>query len=322
MEKLSMLVDASLAIEKERVEGEVRQTHIVINGLKVLVATGQISRKSAEEILEQWKKRRILPDAFRLQLSDPETDELVRRVRGLEDYVDGRVADLIKAHPAYPWFSRVKGVGGENIGKIVGPVRVKPADFMVCVNKECDTKRVPREDCIDTICPSCEETLVEAGYADTISALWMFSGWAPGEDGKAMRRVKGEKLPYNSQLRSMGWRLGQSLVRAKGKFYSYPEKGVGYIQFKETYRQRFENQGFRVVPASALPTTGGKKYEPEGVISEGHLHNMALRRTIKLFLACLWLVWREAEGLPVTKPYAIDKLGHVSFIDPWEMVDR
>jgi len=26
--------------------------------------------------------------------------------------------------------------------------------------------------------------------------------------------------------------------------------------------------------------------------------------------------------LPVTKPYAIDKLGHDSFIDPWSMTDR
>jgi len=58
------------------------------------------------------------------------------------------------------------------------------------------------------------------------------------------------------------------------------------------------------------------------MISEGHIHNMALRKMIKLFLVCLWVVWREEEGLSVTKPYAIDRLGHNSYIGPWEMVDR
>jgi hypothetical protein len=49
---------------------------------------------------------------------------------------------------------------------------------------------------------------------------------------------------------------------------------------------------------------------------------MALRKMVKLFLACLWLEWRKAEGLPLTKPYAIEQLGHDSFISPEEMCDR
>ena len=58
------------------------------------------------------------------------------------------------------------------------------------------------------------------------------------------------------------------------------------------------------------------------MIAEGHVHNQAMRKMVKLFLACLWLTWREAEGLPVAKPYAIDQLGHDSYIAPWDMVDR
>ncbi|GAJ19172.1 unnamed protein product [marine sediment metagenome] len=58
------------------------------------------------------------------------------------------------------------------------------------------------------------------------------------------------------------------------------------------------------------------------VIWVGHLDAMAVRKMIKLFLACLWLVWREAEGLPTRSPYAIEKQGHSSVISPWEMTDR
>lgn len=54
----------------------------------------------------------------------------------------------------------------------------------------------------------------------------------------------------------------------------------------------------------------------------GHLDAMALRKMTKLFLSCLWLVWREAEGLPTRDPYPIERKGHTSLISPWEMVDR
>ena len=239
---LPSLVDAALAVEKLRVASEVRQSHLTLQGRQ-----------------------------------DPETDELHRRLKDLEDYVDGRVAHLIQGHPAYNWFSKVKGIGKENIGKVVG--------------------------------------LIDIEKAPTISSLWKFAGFSV-EEGAAPRRQKGGKLEYNSQLRSMCWRLGSSLLRAKGKFYDY------YLKEKDKYYQRYQNQGVKIVPATSLPKKEGKRYEPEGMISEGHVHNQAMRKMIKLFLSCLWVVWRQAEGLPVTKPYALDRLGHNSYIDPWEMVDR
>jgi len=239
---LEALVDAQLVVEKLRVQSQVRQTHLKLRGNQ-----------------------------------DPETDELHNRIQDLESYIDGRVAAIITAHPAYDWFSRVKGVGKENIGKIVGQVDIE--------------------------------------RASTISALWKFAGFSV-ENGKAPKRMKGEKLSYNSQLRSMCWRLGSSLMRAKGKFYTY------YLNEKEKYQQRYENQGIKIVPVAQLPKKDGKKYEPEDKIAEGHVHNQALRKMIKLFLACFWLAWRESEGLPTSAPYAIDQLKHDSFIKPEEMTDK
>jgi hypothetical protein len=245
MEKSSLtyLVDASLTIEKLRVATQVRQTHLSLQGRQ-----------------------------------DPDTDDLLENLMALEKYVDGKVAARIKTHPAYGWFSRVKGVGKENIGKVVGPIDIE--------------------------------------IADTVSSLWKFAGFSV-DDGRAPQRRKGAgPLHYNSQLRSMCWRLGSSLLRARGKFYGY------YLEQKERYVQRYQNEGRSIVPATALPKKDGKRYEPENMISEGHVHNQALRKMIKMFLSCLWVVWREAEGLPVTRPYAIDQLGHNSYIDPWEMIDR
>ena len=260
---LPALIDAALAIEKPRVASEVRQKHFANQGKK-----------------------------------DSETDELHRRLVDLETYVDARVATLIKAHPAYPWFSRVKGVGKENIGKVVG--------------------------------------LIDIEKDDTVSSLWKFAGFAP-VDGKAEKRQRGTKLQYNSQLRSTCWRLGTSLLKARGKFYEY------YLREKERYLTKYASQGIRVIPTPAgrycptclveveakarkyCPTCGSllsKKQEPEGVIFEGHVHNQAVRKMIKLFLALLWDSWREAEGLPTRVPYPAEYLGHNHIIKPEEMVDK
>ena len=243
---LTTLVNAALAIEKLRVASEIRQTHLT-----------------------------------RQEKQDPETDELHRRLKDFEDFedfVDGRVSYFIQSHPAYPWFSEVKGVGRENIAKVVA--------------------------------------LIDIQKANTISSLWKFAGLSV-ENGVAPKRHKGGgRLEYNSQLRSMCWRLGLSLLRAKAKFYDY------YLKEKDKYYQKYENQGIKIVPATSLPKKDGKRYEPEGMIAQGHVHNRAMRKMVKLFLACLWLVWREAEGLPVTKPYAIERLGHNSYIGPWEMTGR
>jgi hypothetical protein len=96
-----------------------------------------------------------------------------------------------------------------------------------------------------------------------------------------------------------------------------------YLREKEKEIQKCLNKGWKIVPATELPKDKNhKRYEPEDMISEGHIHNRALRKMIKLFQACLFLIWRETEGLPATKPYAIDVLGHDSMIDPWKMVDR
>jgi hypothetical protein len=237
---LGTFVDAGLIIEKLRVQLQVRQTHL--------------------------KKQ---------ERKDADADWLLEQVIALEKQVDSKVSELLKVHPAYKWFSGVKGIGKENIGKVVG--------------------------------------LIDIEKANTISSLWKFAGYAVDTEGRAPRMTRGVKLEYNAKLRSNCWRVATSLLRAKGKYYTY------YLEQKERYVQRFTNEGYSIMPASQLPKT---KQGEGKVISEGHIHNMALRKTIKMFLAHLWLVWREEEGLPITKPYSIDIIKHDTFIGPWEFVEK
>ena len=51
-------------------------------------------------------------------------------------------------------------------------------------------------------------------------------------------------------------------------------------------------------------------------ITKLHAHRRAIRKMMKIFLSHLWIKWRTVEGLPVSKPYVIERLGHQHFIEP------
>jgi hypothetical protein len=194
LNNLACYVDASLSIEKLRVASQVRQTHL-------------------------GKKNR----------HDKNTDNIVAKLVELEDFVNGIIAEELESHPAYWWFSKVKGIGKENIGKVVGFIRVKPEKG---VDKDGVEYDLP--------------------YADTVSAVWEFAGYGVVE-GHGPKRTKGEKLSYCASLRTMVYRLGTSLMRAKGIFYDF------YNEKKTMYEQRYISKGCKIVPAEKLPKVNGKK---------------------------------------------------------------
>jgi len=64
------------------------------------------------------------------------------------------------------------------------------------------------------------------------------------------------------------------------------------------------------------------KTEPEGVLFQGHLHEMATRRMRQLFMDLLWHAWRKGAGLPVTQPYPVVYKGHSRIITCEDMMDK
>ena len=250
--KLGWLVNTWLRIEKTRVATQVRDTHLK-------------------------KRNRICKT----------TEEVLKHLIAVEERCAKEAKELIQSHPAYYWFCRVKGIGLENIGKVIGP--------FLMIDPETGEDKAPH-----------------------ISSFWQFAGYGMEKDkNEIQKRRKGKKITYNKQVKTMCWRLCNGLTRARARFYDY------YISQKEMYTEKHLSRGEEIWPSAKLPKDSrGKKYEPEGVVSLLHVNNEARRKTIKLFLACFWLTWREAEGLPVTEPYAIKKLGHTHKIDPWYFAEQ
>jgi len=185
--------------------------------------------------------------------------------------------EYVRNHPAYDWFYQIKGIGDLNIGKVI--------------------------------------SLIDIREASQVSKLWRYAGFGVNGNGGAERQKKGEKLHYNKMLKSMCWRLGKSLIRAKGKYYDF------YLKEKERLMQREKDKGKKIVPSNKLPKEKGKHIENDEYFALGHIDMMAMRKMIKLFLSHLWIKWREAEGLEVTNPYVQDIKGHSNIIQPDEMIE-
>jgi hypothetical protein len=156
---------------------------------------------------------------------------------------------------------------------------------------------------------------IDVTKADSISAVWKFAGLAPGFD----RRTKGKTLPYNSRLKVLCWKIGESFVKVSGK------EGAVYGQFYASFKAdeinrnetgRYREAAARELASKKFSDNATKKRLLEGKLSDGHLHSRAKRRAVKLFLSHYYLKGREYRGLPVREPYAIVIQGHDGMIEP------
>ena len=150
---------------------------------------------------------------------------------------------------------------------------------------------------------------IDVTKADSISAVWKFAGQAPGFD----KRLKGQKLPYNSRLKVLCWKIGESFVKVSGKEEAV--YGQLYAKFKAEEIARNASGHYA---AAAREQLASKKFRDNptrklleaGKLSDAYLHARAKRRAVKIFLSHYWTVGRQARGLAIREPYAIAVLGH------------
>lgn len=143
---------------------------------------------------------------------------------------------------------------------------------------------------------------VDIERARTISSLWRFAGYAV-MDGQRQRLVKGKTADYNIRLKCSVYLAVASFIKSGARSW--------YADYYRRQRERY---------------AGREKSEahPDGW-TKGHLHAHAMRKTAKMFLAHLWMAWREAVQLPVSQPWVsgtADAVGHVheAIVSPWDVL--
>ena len=155
---------------------------------------------------------------------------------------------------------------------------------------------------------------IDIHKAPTAGHIWSFAGLDPNRKWN-----KGEKRPHNADLKRLCWLIGESFVKVSGNENAF--YGQLYKQQKAVYIARNESGGFAdrakdiIAEGRYKRDTGAKKAYEGGKLPDAHIHAMAKRYAVKIFLSHLHEVWRKSEGLDIPAPFPIAHLGHVHKIE-------
>lgn len=163
------------------------------------------------------------------------------RFNEMEKELDADICEAVDGIPIIEYLTRIKGIGKGLAAKLVSAIDIEEAD--------------------------------------TVSALWRYAGYAV-IDGEREKPTKGEKLHYNSRLKSTCYLCATSFLKCNSPYRKI------YDSAREYYEANHSDW------------------------TKGHQHNAAMRKMIKIFLSHLWEQWRELEGLPIRDAYSFEKLGH------------
>jgi hypothetical protein len=157
---------------------------------------------------------------------------------------------------------------------------------------------------------------IDIGKAPTVGHIWRFAGLDPTSEWG-----KGEKRPWNADLKTLCWKIGECFVKVSG--YEDDYYGKVYISRKQWEVAQNEAGAYAAQAASVLvkknigKETEAFKHYSAGRLPPAHVHARSKRYAVKLFLSHYQLVsWYVAhEELP-PKPYAIEHKGHAHIIPP------
>lgn len=234
---------------------------------------------------------------------DGPTPELGRayRARWREEQELARSLEKqLATHPAWPWLRRIPAIAPTVLGRLVARLDVSRAETPSSFWAYCGLATVPG---VEHRCSACglQGTYPEGQRIDRGHHLPGGTEACPGRlrpvaDPDPRVRVAqprsrpGERAAYDAEAKRICYLIGTSLACDGGE-----------------YQRLFQRERSRLDGA-----------RPEWPPSRKHL--AALRRVEKLFLAQLWIVWRQALDLPITRPHANAQEEHDGWIDPWKMV--
>lgn len=153
---------------------------------------------------------------------------------------------------------------------------------------------------------------IDVSRAPTAGAVWRYAGLDPTQSWN-----KGHMRPWNAQLKTMAWLLGESFVKAgQSSYYNRL-----YRERKASEQRRNEAGEYREQALAKAEKVGKNtdayRYYSAGVLSPGHIHERAKRWTVKIFLAHYHeaAYYVEYGSLP-PRPYILEHGGHAHELAP------
>lgn len=158
---------------------------------------------------------------------------------------------------------------------------------------------------------------VDITRAQTAGAIWRFAGLDP-----TVKWEKGQKRPWNADLKVLCWKIGDSFVKTS----NHPDSFYGPLyKQRKTYEQERDAAGgntetaARILKEKTIRNPELRKRLESGHLPDGQLDARARRWTVKLFLSH-WheIAYQDHHRTPPPKPYATTQTKHVHYIPPPE----
>lgn len=151
---------------------------------------------------------------------------------------------------------------------------------------------------------------IDITKAPTAGSIWRYAGLDP-----TITWEKGQKRPYNAELKTLCWKIGQSFMKFSGRdecFY-----GKLYKQDKERRVTKNESGDYCDFAKSILEKKNFKQNQTRktlesGKLSDAQIDAQARRFAVKIFLSHYHAVaYQDFHGTPAPRPYIIEHGGHV-----------
>ena len=151
---------------------------------------------------------------------------------------------------------------------------------------------------------------IDITKAPTAGSVWRYAGLDPTQKWE-----KGQKRPYNAELKTLCWKIGQSFMKFSGKeqcFY-----GQLYKQDKARRVAKNEAGDYADFAKEILGTKNFKANQTRaklesGTLSDAQIDAQARRFAVKIFLSHYHAVAFQAHhGEPAPRPYIIAHGDHV-----------
>jgi hypothetical protein len=156
---------------------------------------------------------------------------------------------------------------------------------------------------------------IDIELCPTVGHIWRFAGLDP-----TVRWNKGEKRPWNADLKVLCWKLGDSFV----KFHNKPECFYGNIYAERKTREVAKNlagdfaaQAAETLERKRITDKATRARYEDGKLPDGRIDLRARRYAVKLFLSH-WhhVAYVERFGMEPPLPYPIAHMGHAHMINP------
>jgi len=224
--------------------------------------------------------------------------------RRLENDVKAALDVYSAAHPLGRWMRTIHG-----IGPVLSAGLLAHIDFLHGRKEkdcDCETNELKRARMTKTLKLK-EGAAICAGHPiQTCGAIWRFAGQDP-----TVHWEKGQRRPFNAELKTICWKIGESFVKVSNDEHSF--FGKKYKDRKAQEIAKNEAGDFSAQAEAMVKNVPKHKQVAtykQGILPDGHIHSRAKRFAVKMFLAALFDKGMKLNNLPVPKPYVIGILGH------------